>query len=66
MTALTALFESVCNIIDQHQLIVEKYYGIGKMQTVILRLLKECDNSVKKLLDGWEEDRDLKRKVSSA
>lgn len=63
VTALTALFESVCSILDQHQTIVEKYYGKGKMQTVVEYLIRECDKVVKRLLDGWEEDRSLSRMV---
>jgi hypothetical protein len=51
-------------IVDQHQPVVEKYYGSGKMASVIQRLLEECDRVVKKLIDGWEEDRSMKRKVS--
>lgn len=51
-------------IVDQHQPVVEKYYGSGKMSSVIERLLEECDRVVKKLVDGWEEDRSMKRKVS--
>jgi len=64
ITALTALFENVAMIVDQHQPVVEKYYGSGKMSSVIERLLEECDRVVKKLIDGWEEDRSMKRKVS--
>lgn len=42
---------------------MEKYYGPGKMNSVTVKLLEECDNSVKKLLGGWEEDRAAQRKV---
>lgn len=52
-------------IVDQHQPVVEKYYGSGKMSRVIVRLLEECDRVVKKLIDGWGEDRSMKRKVGS-
>lgn len=51
-------------IVDQHQPVVEKYYGSGKMSSVIERLLEECDRVVKKHMDGWEEDRSMKRKVN--
>ena len=34
-------------IVDQHQPIVEKYYGSGKMTPVIERLLQESDRVVK-------------------
>jgi hypothetical protein len=64
ITALTALFESVAMIVDQHQPVVEKYYGPRKMYYVIERLLEECDRIVKGLIGEWEEERAMKRKVS--
>lgn len=63
ITALTALFESIAMIVDQHQPVVEKYYGSGKMAGVLARLLQESDRVVKDLLEGWEEERAMKRKV---
>lgn len=50
-------------IVDQHQPVVEKYYGPGKMKTVVCRLLEESDRVTKTLVDGWEEDRSVQRKV---
>ncbi|KAJ6546418.1 COG4 transport protein-domain-containing protein [Mycena vulgaris] len=64
ITALTALFESIALIVDQHQPVVEKYYGRGKMHSVVGRLLEECDRVVKGLLEGWEEERSIKRKIT--
>ncbi|KZT28621.1 COG4-domain-containing protein [Neolentinus lepideus HHB14362 ss-1] len=64
VTALTALFENIALIVDQHQPIVDKYYGSGKMSTVVDRLLKECLRVVEGLIEGWEEDRSMKRKLS--
>lgn len=64
ITALTALFESIAMIVDQHQPVVEKYYGSGKMEIVVQRLLEECDRVTKSLRDGWEEDRSMKRKLA--
>jgi hypothetical protein len=58
------LFESVAMIVDQHQPVVEKYYGKGKMASVINCLLDECNRVVKNLVEGWEEERSMKRKVS--
>ena len=63
ITALTALYESVAMIVDQHQPVVEKYYGLGKMTSVLKRLLEECDKVTKTLIEGWEEERSMKRKV---
>ena len=42
---------------------VEKYYGSGKMSSVIARLVQECDRVVKSLLEAFEEERSMKRKV---
>ncbi|KAG6833211.1 hypothetical protein H0H87_010274 [Tephrocybe sp. NHM501043] len=63
ITTLTALFESIAMIVDQHQPVVEKYYGPGKMRTVTKRLLSECDRVVKGIIEGWEEERAMKRKL---
>lgn len=51
-------------IVDQHQPIVEKYYGSGKMTPVIERLLQESDRVVKDMIEGWVEERSMQRKVS--
>ncbi|KAF8502459.1 COG4-domain-containing protein [Gautieria morchelliformis] len=64
ITMLTSLFEGIALIVDQHQPIVEKYYGRGKMIIVVIKLLEECDRVVAKLVEGWEEERSLKRKLS--
>jgi len=50
-------------IVDQHQPVVEKYYGSGRMKSVIGKLLGECDRVTKSLLEGWEEERSIKRKA---
>lgn len=50
---------------DQHQPVVEKYYGTGKMGLVLERLLQEADRVVKDLIEGWEEERSMKRKARS-
>ncbi|GLB35270.1 putative COG4 transport protein [Lyophyllum shimeji] len=63
ITALTALFESIAMIVDQHQPVVEKYYGLGKMHSVVKRLLSECDRVVKGIIEGWEEERAMQRKL---
>lgn len=64
ITALTALYESIAMIVDQHQPVVERYYGPGKMTSVLKRLLQESDRVTKDLIEGWEEERSMKRKVS--
>jgi hypothetical protein len=50
-------------IVDQHQPVVEKYYGPGRMTSVLRRLLQESDKVTKSLVEGWEEERSMKRKV---
>ena len=50
-------------IVDQHQPVVEKYYGHGKMMHVVNHLMDECDRVVRDLADRWEEERSMKRKV---
>jgi hypothetical protein len=43
---------------------VDKYYGTGKMYSVVTRLVQECDRVVKSTLDSFEEERTMQRKVS--
>lgn len=50
-------------IVDQHQPVVEKYYGKGKMNSVIERLLEECDRVVQSTLSSWREERFIDRMV---
>jgi len=50
-------------IVDQHQPVVEKYYGKGKMNSVIERLLEECDRVVQSTLANWREERFIDRMV---
>ena len=51
-------------IVDQHQPVVERYYGKGKMDNVIKRLLEECSRVVQNTLSAWREERSIERKVS--
>ncbi|KAI8600650.1 COG4 transport protein-domain-containing protein [Dissophora ornata] len=61
---LIRLFESIAVIIDQHQPVVEKYYGPGKMLRVIQRLQEESDTRSRKILEAFEEEREISRKVA--
>ena len=63
VAAVTSLFESIALIVDQHQPIVEKYYGQGKMIPVVRQLMQECDRVVNNTISGWEEERQVQRKV---
>lgn len=65
ITNLTTLLESIALIIDQHQPVVEKYYGEGRMRVVVVRLQAEGDKGVKILVEGWEEERRVGRLVSA-
>jgi hypothetical protein len=60
---MTALFESIAMIVDQHQPVVEKYYGPGKMAFVIAKLMEECDRTIESTMENWEEERSVQRKV---
>lgn len=53
-------------IVDQHYPVVEKYYGPGKMAYVVAKLMEECDRVTKGLVESWEEERSMKRKVAIA
>lgn len=62
---LTSLFESIGLIVDQHQPVVEKYYGVGRMRAVVGRLQVEADRVVEGLVEGWEEERRARRVLNS-
>lgn len=64
LTSLTSLLESIAHIIDQHQPVVDKYYGTGRMRKVVGRLVGESDRVVRNLVEGWEEERHVGRLVS--
>ncbi|THU99354.1 COG4-domain-containing protein [Dendrothele bispora CBS 962.96] len=64
ITALTSLFETIAMIVDQHQPVVEKYYGSGKMKPVVQHLLEECDRVVEDIFERWQEERSISRKLS--
>ncbi|SCZ99139.1 BZ3500_MvSof-1268-A1-R1_Chr3-1g05834 [Microbotryum saponariae] len=62
-TVLTNLFESIALIISQHQPVVEKYYGPGKMVHVASNLLTQADQLGLKTLMAWEEERRVRKKL---
>lgn len=64
LTQLTSLLESIAHIIDQHQPVIDKYYGRGRTRTVVGRLVGESDRVVRNLVEGWEEDRRVGRLIS--
>lgn len=64
LASLTSLLESIAHIIDQHQPVVDKYYGPGRMRTVVGRLVGESDRVIRNLVEGWEEERRVGRLIS--
>ncbi|KAM0754435.1 COG4-domain-containing protein [Meredithblackwellia eburnea MCA 4105] len=61
---LTALFEAIALIISQHQPVVEKYYGSGKMLNVAQKLLEEADRLGIKTIQNWQDERRIRQKVA--
>ncbi|KAF5376567.1 hypothetical protein D9757_008273 [Collybiopsis confluens] len=64
IASLTSLFENVAKVVENHQPVVEKYYGSGKMKSVAEGLLLECDRVVKDVTDRWRDERSIARKIS--
>ncbi|KAA1116209.1 hypothetical protein PGT21_004733 [Puccinia graminis f. sp. tritici] len=62
---LTSIVEQLALIIDQHQGVVDKYYGPRSMVTVALKLNKELDRLMGRLISAWETDQQLNRKLLS-
>ena len=60
---LTPLLEQIALIVSQHQPVVEKYYGPGKMLRVAVRLQEECDRQAASILSQWEEERRITKRV---
>ncbi|KAF8327057.1 COG4 transport protein-domain-containing protein [Amanita rubescens] len=63
-TSFATLLENIAIVINQHQPVVDKYYGKGKMRMVLKYLLSECDQMVENLIKIWEQERNVKFKVS--
>ena len=60
---LTTLFEAIALILSQHQPVVEKYYGEGKMISVAGSLMSETDQIGLKVLANWEDERRIRKRV---
>ncbi|XP_064466828.1 conserved oligomeric Golgi complex subunit 4-like [Ornithodoros turicata] len=63
---VTLLFEGIARIVEIHQPLVETYYGHGKLHTVVEMLQRECDCQVKKIIDAFKKNRNLKKQVQQA
>ncbi|KAJ9667818.1 Golgi transport complex subunit 4 [Coniosporium apollinis] len=62
--ALTKLFEHIAQIVDSHQPLVEQHYGSGAMTRVIERLQNEADVQGGIILDTWQDERVIDRKLT--
>lgn len=61
--ALTKLFEHIAQIIEYHGGLVEHHYGVGSMIRIIERLQIEADVQGGIILETWNDDRSLERKL---
>jgi len=62
--ALTKLFEHIAQIVGSHQPLVEQHYGNGAMTRVIERLQNEADVQGGIILDTWQDERVIERKLT--
>lgn len=61
---LTKLFEHIAQVIDGHSPLVERHYGAGTMVKVIERLHAEADVQGGMILDTWQDERTIDRKLT--
>lgn len=62
--ALTKLFEHIAQVIDSHTPLVERHYGAGTMVKVVERLHREADVQGGIILDTWNDERTIDRKLT--
>ena len=62
--ALTKLFEHIAQIVDGHEPLVERHYGVGSMTKVIERIQVEADVQGGIILDTWAEERRVARRLT--
>ena len=62
--ALTKLFEHIAQIIENHGALVERHYGGGRMIKVIERLQLEADVQGGIVLDTWNDERNIDRRLT--
>ena len=62
--ALTKLFEHIAQIVDGHEGLVERHYGVGSMTKVIERIQVEADVQGGLILDTWADERGINRKLT--
>lgn len=61
---ITKLFEHIAQIVDGHEPLVERHYGTGMMAKVVERLQIEADVQGGIVLDTWQEERTVDRKLT--
>ncbi|SPC61777.1 related to conserved oligomeric Golgi complex component 4 [Ustilago sp. UG-2017b] len=61
---LTSLFEHLAMLIDMHQPVVDRHYGVGHFgHGVMPGLQEECDRLGHRIMDLWREDRNVRRRL---
>ncbi|CDS01916.1 related to conserved oligomeric Golgi complex component 4 [Sporisorium scitamineum] len=61
---LTSLFEHLAMLIDMHQPVVDRHYGVGNFgHGVMPGLQEECDRLGHRIMDSWREDRNVRRRL---
>ncbi|KAI9653023.1 MAG: hypothetical protein M1831_006230 [Alyxoria varia] len=62
--ALTKLFEHIAQVVDGHTHLVQRHYGTGTMTKVMERLHMEADVQGGIILDTWNDERTVDRKLT--
>ncbi|EST08992.1 Conserved oligomeric Golgi complex, subunit 4 [Kalmanozyma brasiliensis GHG001] len=61
---LTSLFEHLASLIDMHQPVVDRHYGLGNFSHGVMPGLQdECDRLGHRIMDSWREDRSVRRRL---
>jgi hypothetical protein len=60
----TNLLENVLRVIEVNQPILENYYGYGHLINMVKILQIECDNETRKLIQDFNKNRQIQRKVN--
>lgn len=61
---LTLLFEGIARIVEDHQPLVDTYYGPGRMVSVLKELQEECDNQSQKVVQQFLHSRNFEAMFS--
>jgi hypothetical protein len=64
VNTFTKLLEHTAQIVEGHGELVERHYGAGKMAKIIERLQMEADVQGGIILDLWNDDRGLERRLT--